>query len=318
MTSESLAGWLRCPACSRTLQALSTLVLGCDNGHRFDVNKRGYVSLLASTSKVIGDSAAMLDARTHVLASGVYSPIVDALIELARPSNARPRVLDAGCGTGYYLHRLLTAVGGQGLAMDLSPAAVARAVRSQVPAAGRADGYDAGPVDGLVADTWRPLPIRDGVADIVLNVFAPRNIAEFHRVLAADGTVLVVVPTAGHLAELRVSDSPSGGGRMLDIPADKAGHLAETVAPYFALDRQQDVTFTMRLDDATADQLVAMGPSAHHAPARHAPAHNESAGQVSPPQASALQASGAARADAATFRNVTASVDILRFRKREV
>jgi 23S rRNA (guanine745-N1)-methyltransferase len=81
---------------------------------------------------------------------------------------------------------------------------------------------------------------------------------------------------------------------MLDVPADKAGHLAETVAPHFALDRQQNVTFTMRLDDATADQLVAMGPSAHHAPARHA------------------------RADAATFRNVTASVDILRLRRREV
>jgi len=309
VTSESLAAWLRCPACSRTLQAVSPLVLGCDAGHRFDVNKRGYVSLLASTSKVVGDSAAMLDARARVLASGVYSPIVDALIELARPtagaseawrqsapahastrtfrSDARPRVLDAGCGTGYYLRALLGAVGGHGLAMDLSPAAVGRAARSQGTGAGVSDAR----VDGLVADTWQPLPIRDGAADIVLNVFAPRNIPEFHRVLATDGVLLVVVPTSGHLAELR------DGGRMLEVPADKAAQLSETVVPHFALDRQENITFTIRVDEGTADLLVAMGPSAHHV-TEHAAA--------------------VAREDAATFRNVTASVDILRFRRREV
>ncbi|MDQ1576339.1 MAG: rRNA (guanine745-N1)-methyltransferase [Microbacteriaceae bacterium] len=291
---------------------MSPLVVGCDAGHRFDVNKRGYVSLIASTSKVVGDSAAMLDARAQVLASGVYSPIVDALIELARPaaaseaghqgapartsarafsSDARPRILDAGCGTGYYLRELLGAVGGQGLAMDLSPAAVGRAVRSQGTA-----GVSDARVDGLVADTWQPLPIRDGAADIILNVFAPRNIPEFHRVLATDGVLLVVVPTAGHLAELRAARPLRDGGRMLDVPPDKAAQLSETIAPYFARDRQENITFTIRVGEGTAGQLVAMGPSAHHVTEHAATADK----------------------DAATFRNVTASVDILRFRRREV
>jgi 23S rRNA (guanine745-N1)-methyltransferase len=293
---------------------VSPLALGCDAGHRFDVNKRGYVSLLASTSRVVGDSAAMLDARAQVLASGVYSPIVDALIELARPaaasearhqsvpahgsarafrSDTRPRVLDAGCGTGYYLRALLGAVGGHGLAMDLSPAAVGRAVRGQGTGAGVSDAG----VDGLVADTWQPLPIRDGAVDIILNVFAPRNIPEFHRVLATDGVLLVVVPTAGHLAELRAAGPPRDGGGMLDVPADKAAQLSETVAPYFDRHRQEKITFTIRIDEDTADQLVAMGPSAHHV-TEHATA--------------------AADENAATFRNVTASVDILRFHRREV
>jgi 23S rRNA (guanine745-N1)-methyltransferase len=127
-------------------------------------------------------------------------------------------------------------------------------------------------------------------------------------VLATDGVLLVVVPTAGHLAELRDGGCVHGAGkqrpagplrdtgRMLDVPADKAAQLSEAVAPYFARDRQENVTFTIRVGERTADQLVAMGPSAHHV-TEHAATADE---------------------DAATFRNVTASVDILRFRRREV
>ncbi|MFR0656994.1 class I SAM-dependent methyltransferase, partial [Pantoea sp. SIMBA_079] len=82
----------------------------------------------------------------------------------SRATGSRPgtRILDAGAGTGYYLRAALAAVpSAAGLALDLSPQAVARAVRSS------------GRVDGVVADTWRPLPVRSSIADAVLDVFAP-------------------------------------------------------------------------------------------------------------------------------------------------
>ena len=73
-------------------------------------------------------------------------------------------MLDAGAGTGHYLRGALSVLpSALGLAMDLSARAVARAVRSSDR------------VDGLVADTWRPLPVRSDTADTVLDVFAPRN-----------------------------------------------------------------------------------------------------------------------------------------------
>ena len=75
--------------------------------------------------------------------------------------------------------------------------------------------------DGLVADTWRPLPLRDGCADAVITVFAPRNLPEFHRILRPDGRLIVVVPSGTHLRELRAD------GRALDVPADKAERLQE-------------------------------------------------------------------------------------------
>ena len=74
--------------------------------------------------------------------------------------------------------------------MDISARALRRAARAH-PAIG-AVGWD----------TWRPFPVRDAVMSLVLDVFAPRNAAEFRRVLRDDGALIVVTPAPGHLAEL--------------------------------------------------------------------------------------------------------------------
>jgi 23S rRNA (guanine745-N1)-methyltransferase len=46
------------------------------------------------------------------------------------------------------------------------------------------------------------LPLADACADLMLDIFAPRNGAEFHRVLRPGGALLVVTPHPDHLAEL--------------------------------------------------------------------------------------------------------------------
>jgi 23S rRNA (guanine745-N1)-methyltransferase len=262
-TADSLAPWLRCPACGLPLAAFAQLVLGCAHGHRYDANKRGYISLVDMSRKIHGDTAAMLDARTEVLEAGTYSPIADVISKLAQDAStlehretngALPRragerrIIDAGCGTGYYLHLLIDSspTAASGLAIDLSPTAVARAVR------GRTD------VTGLVADTWRPLPVRDSVADILINVFAPRNLEEFARVLAEGGTLIVVVPRPDHLKELRES------GRMLDIPADKSAELVAAAASLFDLRESRHVSFDANLDSDLSEKLITMGPAGHH------------------------------------------------------
>jgi 23S rRNA (guanine745-N1)-methyltransferase len=278
---RSVGAWLRCPACGRPLEPVERLTLGCASGHRFDANKRGYVSLLAGGTKFIGDSAEMLDARAAVLESGVYSPIADAVaIAAAQTARSGARILDAGAGTGYYLRAALAALpGSRGLALDLSPIAVARAVRSSPD------------VDGLVADTWRPLPVRDGVCDVVLDVFAPRNLPEFHRILAAAGSLVVVVPAADHLAELRA------GGGMLGVPADKAGSIAEAASNLFELRHHDTVRASIPIDVTLGNALAGMGPSAHHRP------HGDAAAE---------------RAVKAAYpASATISVEVLRFTKRQ-
>jgi 23S rRNA (guanine745-N1)-methyltransferase len=257
-------------------------VLGCRNGHRFDVNRRGYVTLLPARSRVVGDTAEMLDARAELLSSGAYAPIRDALIAAVLPS--RPAaVLDSGTGTGWYLHALLDALGAaqgapvRGLASDLSPAAVARAVR------GRGD------VDGLVADVHAPLPVRTGAADALTVVFAPRNPAEFARVLRPGGTLAVVVPRPEHLAELRAATA------MLDVPEGKAAALDASLARWFSPASAQHVSYELQVTPERALQLQGMGPSAHHLSAAEG---------SSPSQGAPLPAS------------VTVDVDVLAYTRR--
>lgn len=274
MSLPSLAAWLRCPRCFSdlvTMDAPGALVLGCENSHRFDANRRGYVSLLPVQSAVIGDDAAMLHARAAFLDAGWYEPMREALVRLAE-ADAGDRLLDLGCGTGYYLTGLLqNAPAIRALASDLSPVAVARTVRTTG-------------ADGLVADVWQPLPVRTGAATVLLNVFAPRNPSEFARVLAPGGRLLCVVPTSEHLIELRRA------GLAIDVPANKAAHVAERLGPAFEFERVLSVRFTMGLGADDVAALIGMGPSAHHA--------------------------GAPGPEGSTpARAVTAWVDVLRFRR---
>ncbi|WP_348788048.1 methyltransferase domain-containing protein [Leifsonia sp. NPDC080035] len=244
---ERLAGWLRCPVCGDDLVPVDRLVLGCGNGHRHDVNKRGYASLLGGGSRHLSDTAEMLDDRDRVLSSGAYDPIAHAVATAA--SGAAPaRILDAGAGTGHYLRAVLAAApDAVGLAMDLSPAAVGRAARSSDR------------IDGLVADTWRPLPVRSGTADVVLDVFAPRNLPEFHRVLRPAGRLVVVVPRADHLGSLRAD------GAMLDIPADKADDVLAASAALYAPLTREHVAYDLPVTPELVGALRGMGPSARHA-----------------------------------------------------
>jgi 23S rRNA (guanine745-N1)-methyltransferase len=251
MTLQTLSEWLRCPICFAELTPTGQhLALGCEAGHRFDVNKRGYVTLLPPRTRVTGDVDAMLADRAALLATGAYAPIAAAVTRAARRS--RPsRVVDVGCGTGYYLRHVLEHLpGSSGLALDLSPAAVRRATTANER------------VEGLVADAWHPLPVRDERADVVLNVFAPHNSTEFHRILKPGGRAIVVVPRADHLGELR---EPTG---MLGVPDDKARQLRERLAGHFTPDGTDSVRYEVALTPARAQQLVGMGPSAHH---RHRP-----------------------------------------------
>ena len=61
--------------------------------------------------------------------------------------------------------------------------------------------------------------MRDGVAAVVLSVFAPRNGEEMARILAPGGALVAVTPTTRHLYELV---GPLG---LLSVPDDKEDRL---------------------------------------------------------------------------------------------
>ncbi|MEU8296608.1 putative RNA methyltransferase [Micromonospora sp. NPDC048909] len=246
---------LRCPVCGEPLAeavAGTAQALRCPRRHSFDVARQGYVNLLAGRAPHVGDTAEMVAARADFLAAGHYDLISTALTEAAVAATppvagAYPLVVDAGAGTGRYLAAVLAALpDAVGLALDVSKPALRRAARGHPRAA------------AALADTWQRLPLADGAAHLLLNVFAPRNGPEFRRVLHPAGALLVVTPAEEHLAELV---GPLG---LLRVDPTKEDRVAGSLGAQFtrvggALHRGE-LTLT-RTEVAT---LVGMGPSAWH------------------------------------------------------
>ncbi|TCO56967.1 putative RNA methyltransferase [Actinocrispum wychmicini] len=232
---------LRCPLCT-TEFTLDDRALCCSTGHSFDIAKQGYVNLLGSGT---GDSKEMVAARAEFLAAGHYAPLASLVAsEAARDLRRDALVVDAGCGTGYYLGSVLSrAPAVSGLGLDSSVYAVRRAARTGVGA--------------VVWDLWKPWPLASGSTDVILTVFAPRNPAEYHRVLRHGGTLLVVTPSSSHLAELRRYVD------ILGIEEDKLGRLDASLTD-FVLARRHDCEIELTLSPRDVHRIVHMGPSAHH------------------------------------------------------
>jgi 23S rRNA (guanine745-N1)-methyltransferase len=250
---DDVIRFLACPHCGLSL-ARAGAWLRCRTGHTFDIARQGYVSLLPGDGKCSsGDTAAMIGARAEFLAAGHFAHLAAALAESAAQAAAPTMagdacVVDVGAGTGYYLAAILDALPGlAGLALDASRFALRRAARAHRR------------IGAAACDVWRGLPVADGAAAVMLNVFAPRNGPELARVAAPGARLLVIMPTRLHMKELI---GPLG---LLTVDWRKEERLARTLDPYFTLTAKRDIRSTVSLDHHDVLAAVMMGPSAWQA-----------------------------------------------------
>lgn len=241
---------LACPVCRQSLAPVPGGVR-CARGHAFDEARQGYVNLLAAPARASGgDTGAMVAARARFMAAGHLRPIeravVAAAVDVAAGSPAGC-IVDVGAGPGTYLAAALDALSDRiGIAIDASRYAARRAARAHARAG------------AVVADVWRGLPVRDGVASVALDVFAPRNAQEVARVLRRDGALVVVTPTAAHLAELVVVLG------LVAVDPHKEDRLRAALSPALREVHRRTVAAQLLLTRAEVADLVAMGPSAWH------------------------------------------------------
>ncbi|MDD4850351.1 MAG: methyltransferase [Gemmiger sp.] len=199
--AAALAG-LRCPVCAGALSLNpAARVLRCPAGHSFDLAREGYANLLAINRRHAadpGDSKEMVQARHRFLEAGYYRPFMVALAGLCKqyaPTGRPAHLVDAGCGEGSYAAAVYVALAAAGtppavVGFDLSRQAV-RLAAKRLPAGAFCVG-------GSFA-----APVRDGWADILLNIFSPFAGDEFLRMLRPGGVLLYAVPTARHLFGLK-------------------------------------------------------------------------------------------------------------------
>lgn len=212
----------------------------CANGHSFDIARSGYVNLLQPQdrkSKHPGDTAEAVAARRRFFARGFAAPLVDAIVR-ALPLRAGAALLDAGCGEGHHLEAFRRAYGVDAHGLDISIPAIELAARSHPDC------------QWIVANADRFLPFADASLGAVTSITARLNPQEFHRVLAPGGVVLVALPAAEDLIELR--EAVQGEG----VERDRAGRTITDFAHHFTLERRETVRHRVRLDrEAMADVL---------------------------------------------------------------
>jgi 23S rRNA (guanine745-N1)-methyltransferase len=240
-----VAAYLRCPVCTGELRPDGAR-MACGRNHSFDIARHGYVNLTAGRAGPgTGDTAAMVAARDTFLRRGHYRPLAEALRALAvrYEPNAPGLVADLAGGTGHYLSGVLEALPRRyGVCLDLSVPALRRAVRSHPRAV------------AVGADIWQPLPLAARSVALALSIFGPRNAAETDRVLRPGGALIMAVPGAAHLGELR---RPLG---LIGIDKQKLRRIARAFRDYALADLAR-VNYQLSVDHADLAALVTMGPS---------------------------------------------------------
>ena len=237
------AGRFRCPACHEGMALRKPASLVCRAGHCYDLSRLGYANFLPH-QKPTKYTEQQFASRRAVFERGCYEPLAEAICRLVRESRhgGRPaRMLDVGCGEGYYTRALCAGLEDAELyAFDNAKEAVAMAAKA------------CRGVRWFVADLTN-VPLRSGAVNVLLSLFAPSNYAEFSRLLGEGGRVIKVVPGEGYLRELRALIWEGQGGYS---PEPVADHLSR----HMVLEKRIPLRYERTVDRELAGHFLRMTP----------------------------------------------------------
>ncbi|EGR0046368.1 TPA: 23S rRNA (guanine(745)-N(1))-methyltransferase [Vibrio vulnificus] len=238
----------QCPLCHLALEQAER-TFKCSNNHQFDLAKEGYVNLMPAhhkRSKDPGDNKEMMQARRRFLEGNHYDPMRQKVAQLCRQylQGTPHRLLDIGCGEGYYTDEVAKTLvlqhpEAKTFGLDISKIAV-RFAAKRYPN-----------VKFCVASSHR-LPFADEALDGILRIYAPCKAEELARCIADNGVVITVTPAGRHLLQLKEK-----------IYAELKLHSEEPEQmDGFTLEHQEKLNYVMDLAGQDAFDLLQMTPFA--------------------------------------------------------
>ena len=237
-----------CPICQEALDLVQQS-LACPNRHSFDLSKFGYVNLAPQVKASKDYNKENFQNRQLVLENGFYDHILNALSECLSPLAHPVNILDIGCGEGYYSRSLQERHPDHSFyAFDLSKESIQLAAKSD----------QEWKVKWFVGDLAH-LPLLDQSMDLLLDIFSPANYQEFKRVLAPDGRLIKVIPTATHLQEIRqkVKDH-------LDQVDYSNEQIIQHFSDHFTIENTIHCQERFELTPALREALLSMTPLLFH------------------------------------------------------
>lgn len=231
-----------CPVCGLPLERQPG-VWRCPEGHSFDVARQGYVNLLTITqkhSKNPGDTRQMAAARRDFLRTGAYAPIAGQIARLAQEfCPDAGRILDVGCGEGYYLSGLGQVFpDAKRFGLDISRESVRLAAGAYKDCV-------------WICGTAAALPFPKASFNLLLSMFSLTAAEEFARVLEPGGIFLQVLAGQDHLLALRQIIYPQ------ILHREKNLHPA---LPGFSCLHQETLEFSFQAEGTQVQNLLAMTP----------------------------------------------------------
>ena len=231
---------LICPICGEKLNRADRSWC-CENRHSFDIARQGYVHLLPVQQKHSqnpGDTREQVLSRRAFLEEGYYAPIARAMIDTAAELNIRGKILDVGCGEGYYSAQLAEAIGGELTGLDISKEAVRCA-------AAKYKGKQ------WLCATAAHIPVADHSADLITSLFALTLPEEYRRVLKHDGYFFQVLAAEDHLLGLKSIIYPELKFKEKDSVPELPG---------FTLQKSIPIRFTFTVEGEQIQNLFSMTP----------------------------------------------------------
>ena len=238
MFIQTQSDLFRCPTCHQMMHAQEK-ALGCLEGHRFDVSKKGTLYFLNHQIKTDYDRE-MFEHRRKLIVHGMYQPLLDLL----QPFCQNQRILDVGCGEGSFLQQLN------------EQAALLPSVGFDISKEGIYLASDYGEnVFWCVADLTN-LPFQEDRFTTILNIFSPSNYQEFQRVLVDGGQLIKVVPRSGYLKELRSAFYPEDEKKQHYSNQAVVEKFQET----FRESERQTLTYVFDIPESCQLSLLEMSP----------------------------------------------------------
>ena len=239
---EQIVHLLRCPLCGGAFSRRENSLV-CPKRHTYDIARQGYVNFVPGQKDMFYKKE-LFESRAQAFAAGVYAPVVERLTKAldAHLPQENPVIVDAGCGEGYYAKAVCPGRAMTRIGFDLSKEAVRLAARGEKTAA-------------FFAADLGNIPLQDGCADALLDIFTPANYAEFRRVLRPGGLLMKLAPRSGYLRELR--ELAAGQLRRQSYDGGDVERYAHEKMNVIA---QETICYTMDVAKETAYHLARMTP----------------------------------------------------------
>lgn len=246
---------LICPICRTPLSVTEngkSIACAGQRRHLWDIASSGYVNIDGSSKS--GDPKDAVRARTRFLSLGHYEKAACLVKELLKKYAAHGVCIDAGCGEGYYSERLAS-VSRCLFGFDLSRAAVEKASKRKIENA-----------FFMLAGINR-MPVGDGCADAIVNIFAPCFEDEYTRILRDGGVLIVMCAGKNHLMEMKreLYDETPENTLRADLPKGLTLADHSTLTYEFTLEGKESIAdlfsmtpYSYRTERSAAERLLSL------------------------------------------------------------